>query len=193
MDDTRRYCLPCSDKTGKLVQRVCPALESVRERRAAQHKVKRERAAARVVAREKALDPYGIRGWFKRLQKLMAFSHGHWRRELGFRDFNRWKHVTIDLRAGHGGGRAWDGHHILVNTRHSEADQIGILVHEMAHIVNYWRGGRGHDDSWRSIFAAAMLDLTGETVEFSTGHRYSDNGNMLIERWLDEKRSGDKS
>jgi len=29
-NDTRRYCLPCSAKTGKLVERVCPAAEKKR-------------------------------------------------------------------------------------------------------------------------------------------------------------------
>ena len=32
-DDVRRYCLECSATTGKLVQRVCPALEKERERK----------------------------------------------------------------------------------------------------------------------------------------------------------------
>lgn len=39
-DDVRRYCLPCSKETGKLVERVCPANERRRE-------VKKKRAAER--------------------------------------------------------------------------------------------------------------------------------------------------
>jgi predicted RNA-binding Zn-ribbon protein involved in translation (DUF1610 family) len=33
LDDVRRYCLPCSSKSGKLVERIAPALEAQRTRR----------------------------------------------------------------------------------------------------------------------------------------------------------------
>lgn len=33
LDDVRRYCLPCSAKTGRLVERIAPALEAQRTRR----------------------------------------------------------------------------------------------------------------------------------------------------------------
>jgi hypothetical protein len=39
-DDVRRYCLDCSAKTGRLVERTCPALEKRRE-------VRSEKAAAK--------------------------------------------------------------------------------------------------------------------------------------------------
>lgn len=45
-DDVRRYCLPCSKKTGRLVERTCPSLEKVRA-------AKSEQVTARRVAREK--------------------------------------------------------------------------------------------------------------------------------------------
>lgn len=34
-DDTRRYCLRCSEKSGRLVRRIAPALEKAREQRVA--------------------------------------------------------------------------------------------------------------------------------------------------------------
>ena len=48
-DDARRYCLPCTDVTGRLVERECAALEAKRgaaKQRAAE-KAKRKRATAR--------------------------------------------------------------------------------------------------------------------------------------------------
>ena len=42
-DDVRRYCLPCSESTGRLVERVCPALERRR-------KASKERASGRTKA-----------------------------------------------------------------------------------------------------------------------------------------------
>ena len=39
-NDVRRYCLPCSAKTGKLVERVSPTLEKQRTVKSEQRKVK---------------------------------------------------------------------------------------------------------------------------------------------------------
>lgn len=49
-NDVRRYCLPCSEATGYLVQRTCPVLDARREHKA---EVKRARAAKKA-ARNKA-------------------------------------------------------------------------------------------------------------------------------------------
>jgi len=50
-DDVRRYCLPCSSETGKLVERIAPALEQHRARRVEisrqKKKVERQREKAR--------------------------------------------------------------------------------------------------------------------------------------------------
>jgi hypothetical protein len=190
-DDVRRYCLPCSEKTGRLVERTCPALEAERTKRAERAKTKREKARKREQAKALAKDPYDIRGWFWRCQKLPAFATGHWLAQLrgGGAGVNRWKRVTLDLMGGYGGGRAWSNR-ILVRTGGGEAWQIAILVHEMAHVINRWRGGKGHDDGWRSIYGEAIKDLTGEELSWRTGHRYSDNGATLVEEWLRQKRGG---
>jgi hypothetical protein len=45
MDDVRRYCLACSAKTGRLVQRTAPSLERRREEAAARSAVKSRRKA----------------------------------------------------------------------------------------------------------------------------------------------------
>lgn len=48
-DDVRRYCLPCSAKGGRLVERIAPALEAKREQRAAfvSEKARQKRQVAR--------------------------------------------------------------------------------------------------------------------------------------------------
>lgn len=50
-DDVRRYCLPCSKRTGRLTEKTCPALDRARTERqtrsAALRKTKTERARAR--------------------------------------------------------------------------------------------------------------------------------------------------
>jgi predicted RNA-binding Zn-ribbon protein involved in translation (DUF1610 family) len=49
LDDVRRYCLPCSSKSGKLVERIAPALEAQRTRRNEQRtsKAKKKRQSQR--------------------------------------------------------------------------------------------------------------------------------------------------
>jgi hypothetical protein len=195
-DDTRRYCLSCSEKTGRLVQRECAALE--RQRGVAKERAVRKRQAAqeRSKAREKAKDPFDMKGWFKRLQRLDTFNvkreyrdrrktEGGW--ALTTKLESRWKRVELELRGGRGGGRAYGGYRILLNVGGGRpCNQLSTLIHEMAHIVNHWRGGRGHDDGWRSIFGAAIQDLTGETMKASP-HRYGDNADAVIQRWLEQE------
>lgn len=50
-NNSLRYCLPCSGKTGKLVERICPSAEAERERRAAQAKAEAEKRKERVAAK----------------------------------------------------------------------------------------------------------------------------------------------
>jgi hypothetical protein len=83
-DDVRRYCLPCSSKNGKLVQRIAPALEAKREQRAAstREKVRHKRQVARRRAepaklqeRCDAIRERIIRKEAERIWKLMADWH----------------------------------------------------------------------------------------------------------------------
>lgn len=55
MDDVRRYCLPCSAKTGRLVRRTCPTLDKQRATRAAQAKEKRAKQRVRKSAARDAV------------------------------------------------------------------------------------------------------------------------------------------
>ncbi len=51
IDDTRRFCLPCSETTGRLVSRHCPSLErEQRERRARAEKANAATAEAAATA-----------------------------------------------------------------------------------------------------------------------------------------------
>ena len=52
-NDVRRYCLPCSAKTGKLVERVSPTLEKQRETKSTQRKVKTQKTKTKTNAKTK--------------------------------------------------------------------------------------------------------------------------------------------
>jgi ribosomal protein L44E len=60
-DDVRKYCLPCSEKTGRLVEKVCAALEGKREvaKQKQRAKQKKERA---ILGFKKPMDYYDIAG-----------------------------------------------------------------------------------------------------------------------------------
>ena len=53
-NDVRRYCLPCSAKTGKLVERVSPTLEKQRATKTVQRKVQTQKKNAKVSVKKKA-------------------------------------------------------------------------------------------------------------------------------------------
>jgi hypothetical protein len=187
-DDTRRYCLPCSEKTGRLVERTCAALE--RQRGVAKERATRKRQAAteRAKAKQRAKDPFDMTGWFKRLQGLAAFKHGQypygW---TGARRGNRWQRVELELTGARGGGTAFGGYRITMGCGGGRVyNQLATLIHEMAHIVNDWRRGGGHDDGWRSIFGAAVQDLTGESMTPSP-HRYGDDCDTVLKRWMERE------
>jgi hypothetical protein len=74
-NDTRRYCLPCSDKTGRLVQRQAPSLERLRQKAAEEA---REAALdARAEAQEMAVTwPHVLQETWKVMCRLPGTSPG---------------------------------------------------------------------------------------------------------------------
>lgn len=177
-NDVRRFCWPCSEAAGVLVERICPALDAKRTTKAVQRKTKAAAARERARAKAKAADPHDLRGWYKRFQRLEAFRPPtrYW----------SWSDCNLTLRGGHQrSGTARGSYEIVLRgVQHpSRAWLVAALIHEMAHIIAC---GGGHGDRWRSIFAAAIHDLTGETLAWETHHRYSDNAESIIRRWLEE-------
>lgn len=78
-DDVRRYCLPCSEKIGRLVERTCAALEAARAARATARKTRaakaRERAKTqRAVAAETSTARLTVDGAY-----LPDFVRPYWR------------------------------------------------------------------------------------------------------------------
>jgi hypothetical protein len=76
-DDVRRYCLPCSKKTGRLVERFSPAMEKKRQKRAQVSKEKTKKKAEK--AREAERESYTVEGVdmrkeLKRVVRLPVFG-----------------------------------------------------------------------------------------------------------------------
>ena len=80
-NDVRRFCLPCSQRTGYMVERVCPTLEKkrakVKAKVSAKGKAVRAKATAvRKVKKASANDVYfvdgvDVRPIYKRMQKIL--------------------------------------------------------------------------------------------------------------------------
>ena len=149
-DDVRRFCLICSKKTGRLVPRVCPALEKKRtaktERRVAKRKQDTEKRSA---------DP------LVKLDRLFA----RWKK------WNGWtrslKRASLSLHRGtshHSSGHCYSSSqrlHVTVGTDWDDA--AATLVHEMTHAAlpdSEW-----HGDMFRSLQNDAMLELLGRPAK----------------------------
>lgn len=134
-DDVRRYCLACSAKTGRLVERSCPALEKARadrsEKRAALTTRKRERERAAMIERCTA-GGVDLVAEAHRFGKLPTLS-GRFRR--GFPDIEFRRSTTKIHSSGHcwySGGHAGNAR-IVVTIGLDPLDAPATLLHEMVH------------------------------------------------------------
>lgn len=140
-DDTRTYCLPCSESTGRLVRRVCTAAEKRREDRSAarSEKAKKSRAVARerrvaakveTAAREKArATVYGV--------DLRLAAPVMWQvlMDVVERPAQRTAPEVSLHRRGNGGGFSY-GHRdrITVSLRNASLGRaVEVLLHELTH------------------------------------------------------------
>ena len=79
-NDVRRYCLPCSTKSGRLVDRVAPSLEKKREKRTAivqqKNKDKRVRVAKKLQPQKERMKRTKQRQAIFEKEALFAHAEG---------------------------------------------------------------------------------------------------------------------
>jgi hypothetical protein len=177
LDDVVRYCLPCSEGTGRLVQRIAPALERARaagvERAKARSARRRQSdATARQRAVEAETERYTIEGVdlrdeVKRLCRLRAFGGSRGplaRRPPRFHVAVRQQHPRSLY------GTAWPDRwefHIIRYPGITLADVRETIVHELAHLVaGYDRSDarRWHGERWRQLMRRAFAEAYGPDV-----------------------------
>jgi len=169
-DDARRFCLPCSGKTGKLVERVSPAAQRAaaereerrvaaaergRARRASRSLQERERAAA-----EAEVYPGVLRVLLRRWARL-----NEWGADL--RDLKMSVRRRADAYStGHAYYRAA---RITLTVGTSEGDGYATLLHEMAHHAGHRRPGParidGHGHAYYRMLARAGEEVLGRKLE----------------------------
>lgn len=161
LDDVRRYCLVCSESTGRLVLRHCPSIDRERER------AEKERQEA--AERRRKLDEKLSHQWPEVLR--LYFEHwcdlDSWPRD----ERRRVRRTTLRLVCRHStsgsSGTAWSRRrHIVVRAGTDRAAGLKVLCHEMAHIAT---PGHGHDRLWRSVFLDACKELCGREVKLPPG------------------------
>ena len=154
-DDVARYCLACSAKTGRLVLRVAPALETKRASKAATAKAKKAAAATRTAERETAhFTVHGV-DLREELRKLWALPIArelraklHPQRRIPPPDLivtNRPKGTNLYDVAD------WRKHTIRINRipGHDMFTVRDTLAHELAHIL---APQARHGTAWKTAY-----------------------------------------
>lgn len=183
-DDIVRYCLPCSEATGRLVERIAPALErkrqAVKDRAVARRRAEHERAAVERQRRAEAeaarytFAGVDLRDEVARLRRLRAFGGAGGRLARRPPTFHV-RHAKTEPRSTLAG--AWPStwrFQVTIYPGVDLADLRESLVHELAHL--YVGGDRSdrnrwHGDRWRRTMRAAFREAYGPDVVVVT-NRY---------------------
>jgi hypothetical protein len=161
-DDIRRFCIPCSEETGYLVERHAPALERKRAGAKAQRQereqARRQRAREQRAARE-VIDGVDVGKEIARLIKLPAL-----RDELPARLRGKPVSWTLD-RSNSGGysGRAWSRDRIHLTLGDIPASEVrAIICHELAHYALPY--DVKHTGVWQRCYARVVREAYGVDV-----------------------------
>lgn len=161
-DDVRRYCLPCSTKTGRLVLRVAPAVEKARaeskERRAAKAATVRQTAKQKAEA-QRTIGGFDLLAEARRLWRTEAFRREPgWRKDLP--EITLRRTTTGKFRTS---GFCWSRTRAVTLTVGTDtAEALEALAHELTHaIVRY----EGHSTRFWSLLRAVAKEAW-PTAEF---------------------------
>lgn len=178
--DIRRYCLPCSEEAGVLVERDCPALEQDRVRRKESRQKQRGRqkegdAKKKVAqARARAMKRYER----ERVLGIHVPTHfqqvcHHTPVVVTALDHLERAQPTVKVRrrrsGGHTSGHAapWTGAVVLTLPDECSWGQLATIVaHEIAHVCcadEEW-----HGSAWRAMFLAILNEAYGLDVGWPT-------------------------
>lgn len=167
-DDTRRYCLPCSAKKGRLVRRVALALEKARMVREAARKERVRKTASSKRAREDAyytIDGIDLRAVLKTAWTLPIAKEWRERRRLPTVPPTLTVRRATAIRSRL--GFAYPDHHRISVTvpKETPSPPIGTLLHEVAHVLV----GKDEDGRWHGLKFRACLTRLCEDYRTATG------------------------
>lgn len=181
-----RYCLPCSEKSGVLVERVCAANEKERARKTEAAKAKAQKKKVTKHRQDEKrffVEGIDLRDRAIALCNLKAWK-GYFKRN--YPDF------IIRRRAGdYTTGRAWKGRHRVVLTvpiKATRGQAESLILHELAHLAAPARDG--HGKAWRQRYAAAVEEAwgVGVGVVARTSHGLTRGITAEIDKKLKERK-----
>lgn len=151
LDDVKRYCLKCSEKTGRLVKRVCPTLDAKRRLKTEKRAAKRQ-----TEAQKRAADPaVKLRKLFNKWKKWKG-----WTRSLANASLTIRRSNTKSYSSGH----CWTYAQEMTVTMGTDfEDAMATLIHEMTHAA--LPPHEGHGDRFLSLQNDAMIALMGRPAK----------------------------
>ncbi len=182
-DDTRRYCLPCSDRSGRLVQRSCPSVE----RKAAAKSERRAQTKLHESARRcegETLSGVHIPSAARVLWSLPVMRDA--RAEFG--RSRQLPEIRIRRRSdGFTSGRAFPSQHRIVLSIGEGVSAVAIkelLLHELAHIVCPSR--EHHGSEFRRVLCQAATEAWGTTIRTGDARRVYDLDRLIRNELLSQ-------
>lgn len=134
MDNACRYCLPCTEKAGKLVPRVCEANEAARAERKAKAVVKQ--AKTKLKEKTKVVEQWTHKGVdlyaeFVRLTKLKTLK------EAGLLRIPPFKLRRSERRKDCASGHAWSAGRMVVTAGVDAPLErvLYVILHELVHVA----------------------------------------------------------
>jgi hypothetical protein len=175
IDSIERYCMPCTQETGRLAKRIAPALERKRAAAAvtsaAKTKAKRAREA-KARERKKAaetkrytVEGHDLREDFQSMIRLKAFGGRKGRL------FRRPPKFVISYRSSHplsrlGFATPWENKITVANWPRATYLSVRLtLLHELTHVVVGRVSGTGegwHGRTFKKTLTAAYIEAFGE-------------------------------
>ncbi len=161
--DVRRWCLPCSEEAGKLVERSCPKLDKQREAKAAKA-AKKAKSKAKAKQRAKQASREARIAKASRVAYLYTALKFWWR--LAAWQGNLKPKPTLSIQEGkerkNTSGHAYYGPwRITLTVSKNKADALTVLLHELAHLACYDGSGDHHGGVWKVAFMRAVEEVTG--------------------------------
>lgn len=191
-NDVRRYCLRCSERTGRLVERISPVVEKQRAqaREKSQTKAKRKQTRTREAARrlthirvrevDGSMGEIDVKRTIKRMLKLSIMNE--------YRSHNYyWRNppkvnVRYSTSKPYTSGHAWIGSReftitVAANPHRIEVEEV--LLHELVHLVAPREAH--HGSTFRRINALAAREYwPGSRVRADEGNIW-EFGHRIIE------------
>lgn len=136
-DDVRRYCLPCSAKTGKLVERIAPTLEKQRAQTQAKTKRRQATKRAKAVDAKTSHSGFDVEKEAARLWRILQKQEN--------KPHKRLPQIKIvqRKRGGSSGYCEHGGRFVSLQLGKNTVDAWETVAHELVHAIGYM--GHGHD------------------------------------------------